>query len=102
MMLDVVDQRLAALDDAQLIGAAQLRGFTGAFVEECEGQTTRTTWRADGTFASGAGYGDMDRFQTRLEADATLFVETDSRTCTRSRGVEGIPPFDAKTCKGAD
>ncbi len=89
-------------EQAQLLGIEQLPGFTGAFVEECEGQTARTTWRTDGTFAAGGGYGNLDRFETRIEDDGTLFVKTSTRTCTRSRGADGLAPFDITTCKGAD
>lgn len=89
-------------EQAQLLGIEQLPGFAGAFVEECEGQTARTTWRADGARAAGGGYGDLDRFETRLEDDGTLFVKTSTRTCTRSRGADGLAPFDVRTCKGAD
>jgi len=80
---------------AQLGGLAQLPGFQGAFVEECEG--TRAVWRADGERAFGAGYGNLDRFRTRVDG-ADLIIEMDERTCTRSRGVPGVPPFDVTTC----
>ena len=77
--------------------AAQLPGFTGAFVEAC-GTNGRTVWLADGTFAFGSGYGDLDRFDTEVDADGHLIVHTDSRTCTKSRGVIGVPPFDVGRC----
>lgn len=89
------DCRLRYDERAQLGGLAQLPGFAGAFVEECEG--TRAVWRADGERAFGAGYGDLDRFQTRIDGD-DLIIEMDERTCTRSRGVPGVPPFDVTTC----
>jgi hypothetical protein len=75
----------------------QLPGFTGAIIENCEER--RTFWRVDGALATGAGYGDLDRFETRVE-NGDLIVDTSSRTCTKSRGVIGIPPFDVTTCKG--
>ena len=87
-------------EHAQLTGLPQLPGFTGAFVEECG--ELRATWRADGVFAGGAGYGDLDRFETEIDASGHLIVKTDSRTCTRSRGVAGQAPFDVTTCGGGD
>jgi hypothetical protein len=86
-------------ESAQLIGKEQLPGFTGAFVEECA-EGARATWRADGVFASGASYGGLDRFDTSVNADGNLIVKTSSRTCTKSRGVIGLPPYDVKTCSG--
>jgi hypothetical protein len=85
-------------ESAQLIDLPQLPGFRGAFVEECD--DLRATWRADGAFAGGAGYGDLDRFETSVDAAGRLIVETGTRTCTKSRGVPGIPPFDVQTCRG--
>jgi hypothetical protein len=85
-------------ESAQLIALPQLPGFSGAFVEECEGLTA--TWRADGRFAGGAGYGDLDRFETSVTDDGRLIVDTNSRTCTKSRGVPGLPPYDVQTCRG--
>ena len=83
---------------AQLGELDQLEGFEGAFVEECEG--TRGVWRADGTRAFGAGYGNLDRFNTRINEDGDLIIDTRNRTCTRSRGVVGVPPFNETTCRG--
>jgi hypothetical protein len=85
---------------AQITGMPQLDGFRGAFVEECNG--TRTTWRADGALVSGAGYGDLDRFSTSIDAEGDLIVATASRTCTKSRGVNGLPPYEVQTCGRAD
>jgi hypothetical protein len=81
---------------AQLSGLAQLPGFTGAFVEECN--DLRAVWRVDGAFAGGAGYGDLDRFKTSVDESGNLIVNLDSRICTRSRGVVGQPPFEVRTC----
>ena len=86
-------------ESAQLIGVAQLPGFTGAFVEECA-EGARATWRADGVFASGASYGDLDRFTASVDTDGNLIVKTNLRTCTKSRGVAGLPPYDVTTCSG--
>jgi hypothetical protein len=84
-------------EDAQLISLAQLPGFTGAFVEECEGLLA--TWRADGDrFAGGASYGDLDRFETEIADNGDLIVKTGRRTCTKSRGVNGLPPYDVISC----
>ena len=85
---------------AQLTGLEQLPGFIGAFVEECG--DLRATWRADGEFASGAGYGGLDRFETEVDASGNLIVDITSRTCTRSRGVVGQAPFDVTTCGRGD
>jgi hypothetical protein len=92
------DCRVRYDERAGLGALPQLPGFRGGFVEECEG--SRAVWRADGMRASGAGYGDLDRFETRIEA-GDLIVDTSRRTCTRSRGVPGVPPFDVTTCRGA-
>jgi hypothetical protein len=85
-------------ENAQLIGLPQLPGFSGAFVEQCDGLTA--TWRADGRFAGGAGYGDLDRFETSVDEEGRLIVKTNTRTCTKSRGVPGLPPYDVQTCRG--
>jgi hypothetical protein len=83
---------------APLIGLSQLPGFRGALVEECEG--LRASWRVDGAFAGGAGYGNLDRFGTQVDAHGHLIIDTGSRTCTKSRGVPGLPPYDVQTCRG--
>ena len=85
-------------EDARLTSLTQLPGFAGAFVEECEGLTAM--WRADGKFAGGAGYGDLDRFETSVNDDGRLIIKTNTRTCTKSRGVPGLPPFEVQTCRG--
>ncbi|MEX2225564.1 MAG: hypothetical protein WEB52_03840 [Dehalococcoidia bacterium] len=82
---------------AQLGPLEQLAGIKGAFVEECE--ATRGVWRADGERAFGAGYGDLDRFNTRTNDEGELIVDTGTRTCTRSRGT-GVPPFTETACRG--
>ncbi len=90
-----------AFDDAATPGTmAQLPGITGAFVEDCDG--LRAVWRADGKFAFGAGYGNLDRYGTSIDAAGHLIVDTSSRTCTRSRGVIGVEPFDVATCGSGD
>ena len=91
------DCRIRYDESATLSALPQLEGFRGAFVEDCEDR--RTVWRADGQFDSGAGYGDLDRFQTRIGAGGELIIDLDERTCTRSRGVPGIPPYDVRTCR---
>lgn len=73
-----------------------LPGLPGAFVEDCN--NTLVKWRADGKFAFGNGYGDLDRFATNINKDGRLIIDTSSRTCTRSRGVPGQEPFDIRQC----
>jgi hypothetical protein len=85
-------------EQAVLPGLPQLEGIEGAFVEECEG--TRTTWRADGELAAGAGFGDLDEFETHINDEGDLIIETDRRSCLKARGVPGIPPYDRTTCRG--
>ncbi|MHB8376960.1 MAG: hypothetical protein ACYDEB_08395 [Dehalococcoidia bacterium] len=89
--------RVHYVDQSPLGTLPQLPGFTGAFVEDCNAET-RTVWRADGTYAFGAGYGNLDRYGTRINADGHLIVDLRSRTCTRSRGAVGVPPFDVTRC----
>ena len=94
------DCRVTWDDSATLGTMAQLPGITGAFVENCDG--LRAVWRADGKFAFGASYGDLDRYNTSIDGAGHLIVDTTTRTCTRSRGVIGVAPFDAKTCGSGD
>jgi hypothetical protein len=94
------DCRIRYDETAQLTGLPQLPGFSGAFVEECG--DLRATWRADGKFAGGAGYGDLDRYQTEVNETGNLIIDLGTRTCTRSRGVAGQPPFDTRTCGRGD
>lgn len=94
------DCRVRYDETAVLPAIVQLSGFTGALVEECE--DVRAVWRVDGAFAAGSGFGDLDRFGTSTNKDGDLIVDTRTRTCTKSRGVAGIPPFDVTTCNGAD
>jgi len=94
------DCRVSFIDDAGIGTLELLPGIKGAFVEQCG--DARAVWRADGAFAFGAGYGDLDRFGTRIDAEGDLIIDTDNRTCTRSRGATGLPPFDVRTCRGAD
>jgi hypothetical protein len=92
--------RVSFDERVQLGSLEQLPGFGGGFVEDCEG--TRAVWRADGMRAYGAGYGNLDRFNARVDDAGDLIIDTRSRTCTRSRGVVGVPPFDETTCRGRD
>jgi hypothetical protein len=92
--------RVAFDETAQLAALPQLSGFEGAFVEECEG--TRGVWRADGERAYGAGYGNLDRFATEVNGAGELIINTEFRTCTRSQGVVGVPPFNETTCRHRD
>ncbi|HYM14049.1 MAG TPA: hypothetical protein VEZ14_00630 [Dehalococcoidia bacterium] len=85
-------------EKAALNNLPQIAGMTGAFVESCEG--LRTVWRVDGALASGAGYGALDRFDTKTTSTGDLFV-SDSRSCTRSVGVAGVPPYRAQRCSGS-
>ncbi len=94
------DCRVSFEDNASLGTLEQLPGMTGGFVEDCT--SLRAVWRADGVFAFGAGYGNLDRFNTHVDGSGHLIVDTDSRTCTRSRGVIGLPPFDEVRCGSGD
>ena len=88
-------------DETAPLGAAnQVPGMVGAFVEDCEG--ARTVWRVDGQLAFGAGYGNLDRFDTHEDSNGHLVIDTGSRSCTRSRGAPGIPPFDEERCGSGD
>ncbi len=93
------DCRLGYQDTAGVGTLDQLPGIIGAIVEECN--ATRAVWRADGMYAFGAGYGDLDRFDTSVNARGELIIDTSSRSCTRSRGVIGVAPFDQRRCEGA-
>jgi hypothetical protein len=84
---------------AQPGNIAQVTGMRGAFIEDCE--NTRTVWRVDGVLAFGAGYGDLDRFPVNVDQAGDLRIDTSERTCTRSKGVPGIPPFETRTCQGS-
>jgi hypothetical protein len=77
----------------------QVEGMRGAFVEDCDEK--RSVWLVDGTFSFGASYGDLDEFTTAIDANGDLLIDTSERTCTRSKGVPGIPPFEVTTCEGA-
>ncbi len=94
------DCRITFDDTATLNKLSPLPGITGAFVENCDG--LRAVWRADGAFAFGAGYGNLDRFGTSVDGAGHLIVDTSTRSCTRSRGVIGVPPFDERTCGSGD
>jgi len=88
-------------EDAAGLGTLDpLPGVQGALVEDCN--NARAVWRADGKFAFGNGYGDLDRLNTRVDAQGQVIVDTESRSCTRSRGVIGIAPFDVRRCGKPD
>lgn len=93
------DCRVVWEDGAQTGTLEQLPGFRGALVEQCD-DDARSVWRADGAFAFGAAYGNLDRFPITVRNDGTVFVDTRTRSCTRSRGVPGVPPFVESTCRG--
>ncbi len=78
----------------------QIDGMTGALVEDCN--DSRAVWRVDGRFAFGNGYGDLDRYDARTDDRGHLVVDLDARTCTRSRGVIGVAPFDVKRCDAGE
>jgi hypothetical protein len=77
-----------------------LPGLQGGFVEACDGN--RAVWRADGAFAFGTGYGDLDRYAVHVDGGGDVIIETDSRTCTRSKGVIGQAPYEKRTCGAGD
>ena len=79
---------------------APIAGTAGALVEDCN--SGRAVWRVDGKYSFGNSYGDLDRLNVRTDATGQVIVDTDSRTCTRSRGVIGIAPFEARTCGKPD
>jgi hypothetical protein len=82
-------------DDSAGIGTlSPLPGLAGAFVEDCSG--TRAVWRPDGVFSFGNNYGDMDRFGARVTPQGELIIDVSNRSCTRSRGVIGLEPFDVR------
>jgi hypothetical protein len=88
-------------DDTAGIGLLEpLPGITGGFVETCD--DARAVWRADGEFAFGSGYGNLDRFPTSVDGNGHLIIQTDTRTCTRSKGVIGVPPFVEQQCGAGD
>ncbi len=87
--------------DTQGAGTLEpIAGISGAFVEDCN--NARAVWRADGTYAFGVGYGDLDRFGTSINNNGDLIIDTSSRSCTRSRGVIGVEPFDITRCGTGD
>ena len=94
------DCRVSFDDNAGIGSLDPLPGLSGGFAENCG--NARAVWRADGSFSFGASYGTLDRFNTHTDGNGNLIVDTDSRTCTRSRGVIGVPPFDEKTCGSGD
>jgi len=94
------DCRVTFDDGATTGNLDPLPGISGGLVENCDG--LRAVWRADGVFAFGAGYGNLDRFPTTVDGNGDLIVDTTTRTCTRSRGVIGVPPFDERTCGSGD
>ena len=95
------DCRVHYDDHTQLGPLPQIDGFTGALVEDCEGQS-RSVWRADGEFAFGAAYGHLDTYKTSVNSGGDLIIDTDTRSCTRSRGASGVPPYDVLICGRGD
>ncbi len=95
------DCRVHYDDLAQLGSLEQLDGFSGGLVENCS-DITASVWRADGEFAFGAGYGHLDTYNTHVNSAGHLIVDTDTRSCTRSRGASGVPPFDVLICGRGD
>jgi len=89
------DCRIQYDENAGIGTLEPLPGMTGAFVEACE--QSRAVWRDDGTFSFGNGYGDMDRFATSVTPAGDLIIDESTRTCTRSKGVIGLPPFEERT-----
>ena len=84
-------------DETAGIGTLEpIAGLGGAFVEECEG--SRAIWRVDGKYSFGNGYGDLDRFNVSVDDAGDVVIDLSSRSCTRSRGVPGIEPFEVRTC----
>ncbi len=90
------DCRIQYQETAGIGTLAPIAGTIGALVEECN--NARAVWRVDGKFSFGNGYGDLDRLDVHVDAQDRVLVDTESRTCTRSRGVIGIAPFDVKRC----
>jgi hypothetical protein len=97
------DCRIQYDTSAPLGSVKQLPGFTGAFVEQC-GSQARTVWLADGTFAFGAGYPNvnLDRYDTHVDGSGNLIVDMSSRSCTKSHGAIGVAPFDVHRCGTGD
>ena len=95
------DCRVHYDDHTQLGPLPQIDDFTGALVEDCEGQS-RSVWRADGEFAFGAAYGHLDTYKTSVNSSGEVIVDTEVRTCTRSRGASGVPPYDVLRCGRGD
>jgi hypothetical protein len=94
------DCRVHYEDTAGIGTLAPLPGTTGALVEDCN--NARAVWRVDGMFAFGNSYGDLDHFDVQADAQGEVIVDTESRSCTRSRGVIGIAPFDVRRCGTGD
>jgi hypothetical protein len=94
------DCRIAYQETAGIGTLDPIPGTRGALVEECNNQ--RSVWRVDGKFSFGNSYGDMDRFDTSVNAAGEVIVDTASRSCTRSAGVIGVPPFRVQRCGSGD
>jgi len=94
------DCRIRYEETAGIGTLAPIAGTTGAFVEECN--NARAVWRVDGKRSFGNSYGDLDRLDAHTDAQGRVIVDTESRTCTRSRGVIGIAPFDVRRCGKPD
>ncbi|MBI5290118.1 MAG: hypothetical protein HY873_14180 [Chloroflexi bacterium] len=84
-------------DETAGVGTLEpIAGLGGAFVEECEG--SRAVWRVDGKYSFGNGYGDLDRFNVSVDDAGDVVIDLSTRSCTRSKGVPGIEPFEVRTC----
>ncbi|MEK7692835.1 MAG: hypothetical protein AAB349_01430 [Chloroflexota bacterium] len=94
------DCRIHHEDTAGIGTLDPLPGLGGALVEDCNG--VRAVWRVDGKFSFGPANGDLDRFDTRIDAEGNLVVATESRSCSHSRGAPGLPPFDPGRCGKPD
>jgi hypothetical protein len=90
------DCRLVYDETAGLGTLDPLPGLLGGFVEGCEG--AHAVWRADGVFAFGTAYGDLDRYAARVDDAGRVIIDTGTRSCTRSKGVIGQEPYEKKTC----
>jgi hypothetical protein len=90
------DCRLVYDETAGLGTLDPLPGLLGGFVEGCDG--AHAVWRADGAFAFGTSYGDLDRYAARVDGAGRVIIDTGTRSCTRSKGVIGQEPYEKKTC----
>ena len=116
-LLTVCVESGSGLDQAIVKAAEELRLAHPALAEELRYIVTETRagkprMEAFKNFADRTGVEDVrtlvsmliqtDRFGTSVDGAGHLIVDTSSRTCTRSRGVIGVPPFDERTCGSGD